>query len=168
MCGTLPCLMSAEPAPRHAPYDASIASGGFRLTRQRREVYEALIETRDHPSAVQVFTRVQKKMPSISLATVYNCLETLTQVGLVQQVNFDRGPSRFCPNTLRHGHFICTRCGAVHDVELPDAVELARIWRLPDEYVVNHYEFSLRGLCRQCSPTGGGTADVSTFHPPTP
>ena len=144
--------MSADlPTPHAAPYDESISSGGFRLTKQRREVYDVLLATRDHPSAVQVFNRVQRKMPTISLATVYNCLETLTQVGLVQQVNFDRGPSRFCPNTERHAHFICTQCGRVHDVDLPDAGELSRLWRLPDDYVVNHYEFSLRGLCRQCA-----------------
>ena len=166
MCGTLTHAMSDELSSSPSLYDETIASGGFRLTRQRREVYEALMETRDHPSAVQVFTRVQKKMPSISLATVYNCLETLTQCGLVQQVNFDRGPSRFCPNTHRHGHFICTACGKVRDVELPDTAELARIWRLPDEYVVNQYEFSLRGLCRQCFPTGDAP-ETELAHPPT-
>lgn len=138
--------------PADAPhYDESIASGGFRLTKQRREVYGVLLETRDHPSAVQVFNRVQQKMPSISLATVYNCLETLTQCGLVQQVNFDRSPSRFCPNTQQHAHFVCTQCGGVHDVDLPDPSELSRLWRLPEGYVVNHYEFSLRGLCRTCA-----------------
>ena len=145
------------------PYDESISSGGFRLTRQRREVYEVLLETRDHPSAVQVFNRVQRKMPTISLATVYNCLETLTQVGLVQQVNLDRGPSRFCPSTQRHAHFFCTQCGHVHDVDLPDAGELSRIWRLPDDYVVSQYEFSLRGLCRQCADEPG---DASSSHTP--
>ena len=143
--------MPAEIPADNPPYDASIASGGFRLTRQRREVYEALLATRDHPSAVQVFNRVQKSMPTISLATVYNCLETLTQCGLVQQVNLDRGPSRYCPNTHRHAHFVCTQCGGVHDVDLPDASELARVWHLPDDYVVSHYEFSLRGLCRRCA-----------------
>ena len=143
--------MSDESPSDALHYGESIASGGFRLTRQRREVYEVLLETRDHPSAVQVFNRVQQKMPTISLATVYNCLETLTQCGLVQQVNLDRGPSRFCPNTHQHAHFMCTQCHGVHDVDLPDAKELSRPWHLPDGYVVSHYEFSLRGLCRQCA-----------------
>ena len=142
-------------------YDESIASGGFRLTKQRREVYETLLETRDHPSAVQLFNRVQQKMPTISLATVYNCLETLTQCGLVQQVNFDRSPSRFCPNTQQHAHFVCSQCGGVHDVDLPDAAELSRLCRLPEGYVVNHHEFSLRGLCRSCAENPAAVA-IST------
>jgi Fe2+ or Zn2+ uptake regulation protein len=155
---------SGDPSP---PYNETIAQGGFRLTRQRREVYDALMETRDHPTAVQVFMRVKQRMPSISLATVYNCLETMSQCGLVRQVNFDRGPSRFCANQHRHAHFICTHCGAVHDVELPDAVELSRIWRLPDEYVVSQYEFSLRGLCRQCVATDAADepSSASTLNP---
>ena len=136
----------------HAPaaYDATVASGGFRLTRQRREVYEALLETRDHPSAVQVFMRAQKRMSTISLATVYNCLETLTQVGLVRQVNFDRGPSRFCPNSQPHGHFMCMRCGHVHDVDVPDAAALSIVWDITEIYIVTQSEFSLRGLCPEC------------------
>ena len=153
--------MAPEISPDAPHYDESIASGGFRLTKQRREVYEALLETRDHPSAVQLFNRVQQKMPTISLATVYNCLETLTQCGLVQQVNFDRGPSRFCPNTQQHAHFVCVQCGGVHDVDLPDAAELSRLCRLPEGYVVNHYEFSLRGLCRQCAENPAAIA-IST------
>ncbi len=138
----------ADPA---SHYDETIALGGFRLTRQRREVYDALMETRDHPSAVQVFNRVQKKGSSISLATVYNCLETLAQCGLVRQVTLDRGPSRFCANLHQHAHFVCTGCAEVHDMDLPDSAELAKIYRVPDEYVVNRFDVSLRGLCPRCA-----------------
>jgi len=59
----------------------TISQKGFRFTAQRREVYDALLLKRDHPTAVDVFLRVQKKLPGISLATVYNCLETLAEAG---------------------------------------------------------------------------------------
>ncbi len=74
----------------------TISQKGFRFTAQRREVYDALLLKRDHPTAVDVFLRVQKKLPGISLATVYNCLETLAECGLVRAVNHDRQPSRYC------------------------------------------------------------------------
>lgn len=154
--------MSAQPPSDVPAYDESISSGGFRLTKQRREVYETLLETRDHPNAVQVFNRVQRKMPTISLATVYNCLETLTQCGLVRQVNFDRGPSRFCPNTHEHAHFICTGCGGVHDVELSPSPELSRLWQLPEDTLVTHCEISLRGVCRQCAQEPGSSVTSSS------
>ena len=63
---------------------------GLRLTKQRQEVYQVLLEQRDHPTANEVYQRVRKKLPSISLATVYNCLEALVNHGLVNQVNFAR------------------------------------------------------------------------------
>ncbi len=141
-----------------------MASGGFRFTKQRREVYEALLGQPDHPSAVQVFSRVQKRMPSISLATVYNCLETLAQCGLVRQVNFDRGPSRFCPNIERHGHIICTGCGRVDDVELTSDEALAGAWKLPPGYIVGQYEVSLRGICPACAEASVSSAGLEPVH----
>lgn len=133
-----------------AAYDATISARGFRFTAQRREVYDALVARRDHPTAVEVFRRVQKRMPSISLATVYNCLETLTQCGLVKHVNLDRAPSRYCPNLDPHGHFFCTGCGAVFDVPARKPAKLDEAWEIPPEAVVSHHETSFRGLCGNC------------------
>src|SRR5438552_2501296 len=99
-------------------YDETISRNGLRFTEQRRHVYDVLIAKRDHPTAVEVFMRVQKKLTGISLATVYNCLETLTECGLVRMVNHDREPSRYCPNLEPHGHFFCDECGTVFDVPL--------------------------------------------------
>ena len=68
-------------------YEETISHNGHRLTPQRREVYNVLLEDRDHPTATEVFLRAKKRVPSISLATVYNCLETLVECGLAKQVN---------------------------------------------------------------------------------
>ncbi len=121
----------------------------YRLTKQRREVYEVLKEQLDHPTATEVFIRAKTRVPGISLATVYNCLETLTHSGLVKQVNLDRGPSRYCPNLKEHGHFHCESCGSVADVDLCEAPEAAL--SLPRGSVVHRLEISLRGLCPKCA-----------------
>jgi Fe2+ or Zn2+ uptake regulation protein len=121
----------------------------FRLTKQRREVYEVLKEQLDHPTATEVFIRAKERVPGISLATVYNCLETLTHSGLVKQVNLDRGPSRYCPNLKEHGHFHCEQCGHVTDVELRDTPGAALA--LPRGSVVSRMDISLRGLCPACA-----------------
>jgi len=130
-------------------YDETISLRGFRFTRQRRHVYDALMAQRDHPTAVEVFIRAKKEMPSISLATVYNCLETLTECGLVRHVNLDRAPSRYCPNTEEHGHFFCEECDAVFDVPLRK--QKTPQWELPPSTLVTHHEVSLRGLCAACA-----------------
>lgn len=137
-------------------YDETISLKGFRFTKQRRHVYDALMAQRDHPTAVEVFIRAKKEMPSISLATVYNCLETLTECGLVRHVNLDRAPSRYCPNLEEHGHFFCDECGLVFDVPVRD--QRKERWELPADTVVTHHEVSLRGLCAECSARTTATA----------
>ncbi|MEA3186289.1 MAG: Fur family transcriptional regulator, peroxide stress response regulator [Chthoniobacter sp.] len=139
------------PQKLQSTYDETISQRGFRFTAQRREVYDALMTRRDHPTAVDVFMRVQKKMPSISLATVYNCLETLTECGLVKHVNHDRAPSRYCPNLEQHGHFFCNECNAVFDVPLRKRTRLDQAWELPADAVVSQHDVSFRGLCPACA-----------------
>jgi Fur family peroxide stress response transcriptional regulator len=129
----------------------TISQKGFRFTAQRREVYDALLMKRDHPTAVDVFMRVQKKLPGISLATVYNCLETLTECGLARAVNHDRQPSRYCANLEPHAHFFCEQCGAVQDVPTGEAVPATTGWQLPAGAVVTHQEVAFRGQCAECA-----------------
>jgi Fur family peroxide stress response transcriptional regulator len=131
--------------------DETIHENGFRFTPQRREVFEALMAKRDHPTATEVFIRVKERMPTISLATVYNCLETLTECGLVKHVNLDRAPSRYCANREPHGHFFCTECGAVFDLPLRKKEQIEETWELPTNSVVSHHEVTVRGLCPDCA-----------------
>ena len=121
------------------------------MTDQRRAVYDALMTQRDHPTAVEVFMRVKGKMPSISLATVYNCLETLTGCGLVKSVNHEREPSRYCPNLEEHAHFFCTECGEIGDVPPRPRKQLQDLWELPAGAVVARSEVAFRGLCPKCA-----------------
>src|SRR5580658_8062020 len=98
---------------------AKLSESGVRSTPQREVVYDVLLKKRDHPTADEVFARVKAEMPTISLATVYNCLEKLVQCNLVRQVNFERGPTRYCPNLQPHAHFHDEATGATYDIDLP-------------------------------------------------
>jgi Fur family peroxide stress response transcriptional regulator len=100
---------------------------------------------RDHPTANEVHSRVKKRLPNISLATVYNCLETLVDHGLIRQVNFERESSRYCPNVKEHGHFHDASSGAIHDVEFKPGVNLADFLDLPPGAVIEDIEITLRG-----------------------
>ena len=122
---------------------------GIRLTPQRRHVYEALMATHDHPTALEVFMRAKKEMPSISLATVYNCLDALTEGGVIRQVNCERASSRYCPNLIPHGHFFCKECGVVFDIPLKPSLEAS--WEVPSGTFVTHAEINLRGTCGSCA-----------------
>ncbi|MDX2081731.1 MAG: transcriptional repressor [Terrimicrobiaceae bacterium] len=132
-------------------YEETISHSGHRLTPQRREVYGVLLAERDHPTATEVFIRAKKKIPGISLATVYNCLETLVDCGLVKQVNVEREATRYCPNLEEHGHFVCERCATVFDVPLAGSSKARKSWQLPEDFTVTHSELTLRGICPRCN-----------------
>ena len=135
-----------------APATSELKLGGdMRMTKQRREVYEVFMEHCDHPTATEVFMRVKDRVPGISLATVYNCLEALTQCTVVRQVNVDREPSRYCGNMSDHGHFHCDKCNSVFDVELKASGKASDYLILPRGSVVAELELAARGLCPSCA-----------------
>ncbi len=118
---------------------------GLRMTRQRREVYRILQQERNHPTANDVFMRVKDRLPNISLATVYNCLEVLVQHGIIRQVNFERESSRYCPNLSEHGHFHDEATGVIHDVVFKPGITLADVLQLPPGALIQDVEITLRG-----------------------
>ena len=120
-------------------------ASALRMTRQRQEIYRVLLARRDHPTANDVFMRVKNRLPHISLATVYNCLEALVGHRLVRQVNFEREPSRYCPNLEEHGHFHDQATGVIHDVKFKPGIQLADVLDLPCGAVIEDVEINLRG-----------------------
>ncbi|MCX7712119.1 MAG: transcriptional repressor [Chthoniobacterales bacterium] len=132
-------------------YERALVGGGLRLTPQRRQVFDVLMEKRDHPTAVEVYERAKVKMPSISLATVYNCLEKLVDCGLVRQVHIEREPVRYCPNLSNHAHFVCTECKRVMDVPVNEELLNEKFWKLPRGFRIRAVETTILGVCAQCS-----------------
>jgi len=145
---------NTHPKPPYQIQAAPATSGSrepFRFTQQRRVVFEAIENSDDHPTAADLYSRVQEALPSISLATVYNCLETLSTHGLVRQVNMDRAATRYCLNDRPHAHFHCDGCGRILDVSLPSSKDIQTTFQLPPECVLVQQEITLRGLCPDCS-----------------
>jgi Fur family transcriptional regulator, peroxide stress response regulator len=140
----------------HAALCERLKACDVRPTPQREVVLKVILEKRDHPTADEIFARVKASMPTISLATVYNCLETLVQCGLVRQVNLERAPTRYCPNLHEHAHFHDETTGQIHDVSLPPEL-LARLHEvLPTGFQANVIELTFRGAAaRETAPAHG-------------
>ena len=130
------------------PLNQLLATRGFRFTPQRQQVYDVLLQRRDHPTAEEVFFRAKEHRPDISMATVYNCLDALVKCGLAKQVNLDRGAMRFCPNMHEHCHFYCESCGGVYDIDL---TRTGPEVPMPRGFKALHWELSIRGLCPACA-----------------
>src|SRR3989442_11110105 len=95
--------------------DATLHARGLRLTRQRRIILEVVRATDAHPTAALVYRRVRRRVPRVSLATVYRNLRTLAaEGGLTERA--DPSGVRFDGNTAPHDHLTCVACGRIYHV----------------------------------------------------
>jgi Fe2+ or Zn2+ uptake regulation protein len=98
---------------------------GLKITPQRQLLFRLLHENTEHPTADALFAQASTRMPGISLRTVYQTLSDLTAMGELAQVSFDSGPAHFDPNVADHHHAVCDECGAILDVYVDGADQLA-------------------------------------------
>ena len=146
--------MSLELTARDAEtLSRALESHGLRSTRQREQVFAGLLLKRDHPTADELYARCKEHCQGISLATVYNCLETLASCHLVRQVNLERGSTRYCLNLTPHAHFHDARTGHIHDIAIPPDLIAALRNLLPAGFEADSIEISFRG--RAASSTSG-------------
>jgi len=134
----------------------ALAASGLRLTKQREHILSILMEQKDHPSADQIYARAKPELPGLSLATVYNCLDTLVSCGLVRQIHFQRQPSRYCPvveNDHHFAHFHCQATGKVFDIDLPDEVVDSLVKSLPEGFAPEKMELCFSGRVDKPSPS---------------
>ncbi|MEY3548199.1 MAG: hypothetical protein RLZZ552_566 [Verrucomicrobiota bacterium] len=131
----------------------ALGKSGQKVTPQREAVFTVLLAQRDHPTVDEVFQRAREVMPGLSLATVYNCLETFVGCGLVRQVNHERESTRYCPNLAPHAHFRDKATGRVHDIELPPEVLKSLRSILPPGFDSEVIEISFHGRAQSGEPT---------------
>lgn len=121
-----------------------------RSTQQLAEVYRALLEAPDHPTAEQVYERVRRRVPRISVGTVYRNLEKLRKQGRVRVLRLHDTAARFDAVDEEHDHFVCENCGRVEDVKPVCPPDL---WRDLEArgYVVARRSVVGYGLCPSCA-----------------
>ena len=100
--------------------DKALNANGLRTTRQREQIYAAIHQNKSHPTAEELYSSARTQLQGLSLATVYNCLETLVSCGLVREVHSGRPPVRYEPANEEHAHFFCEECGSVFDIEIKE------------------------------------------------
>jgi Fe2+ or Zn2+ uptake regulation protein len=122
-----------------------------RATRQLEAVFQALQGDPTHPFADEIYRRVRKKLPRISLATVYRNLQRLVEEGKIRAVLLGERVARYDPETSDHDHFICESCGRVIDLFLEPTRQVDLTSLANDGYVVTTHKLTVYGLCRECT-----------------
>lgn len=128
---------------------------GCRLTPQRAAILRAVISSEEHPTAEQIYTQVRAEFPMTSLATVYNTLGLLKEMGAVLEIGLGSGSTRY--DGLRpepHPHLICTRCGAILDADLPELQHLGQVVSQATGFKVHSHQFDFFGICPACQMRG--------------
>lgn len=92
-----------------------IANAGLKATTQRIVILKALLESREHPTAEELYNEVKDEYPALSLSTVYNTLDCLVEKALVKQVQTEGGNMRYDAFVDIHHHLYCSESGKISD-----------------------------------------------------
>ena len=121
-----------------------------RMTRQRRVILEELREMSSHPGAEEVFEVVRRKLPRISLGTVYRNLEILSELGEIQKLELGGTLMRFDSKTEKHYHMRCINCDRVDDAPMGFMENMETALRGATEFKIMDHRLEFLGLCPVC------------------
>jgi Fur family ferric uptake transcriptional regulator len=126
-------------------------SNQFRMTRQRRIILEELNKLHTHPTACEVYELVRKRIPKISLGTVYRNLEILSESGMIQKLEIAGTQKRFDGVITNHYHVRCTKCGRVADVPVALISKIDKIAAEASDFEILWHRLEFGGLCPSCA-----------------
>lgn len=128
-----------------------LRSSRVKLTHQRMEIFSEVAMSEEHPDAEKIYKSVRKRLPSISLDTVYRTLWSLLDLGLITTLGLPRKTIRFDANMKLHHHFACTKCGMTRDFysKKLDRLKIPGLEEILE--TVQRTQVEVSGICKKCS-----------------
>jgi Fe2+ or Zn2+ uptake regulation protein len=123
----------------------------LRTTRQRKVILEELRKVSTHPSADEIYEMVRRRLPRISLGTVYRNLEILSDLGEIQKLEQGGSLKRFDGNPKNHYHVRCLGCNRVDDASARLMGGIDRKMQACTNYEIVGHRLEFIGYCPQCS-----------------
>ena len=121
---------------------------GIRMTHQREVILEELRKLKTHPTADELYDIVKRRLPRISLATVYRNLELLADLGLIQRLEVAGRAKRYDGNPRNHYHVRCLRCGRVGDVKVGATFSPEEV--VAEGFEIRGFRVEFEGICENC------------------
>ena len=122
----------------------------LRMTHQRELILEELGNCHNHPTADALYERIKKKLPRISLATVYRNLEILSEAGMIRKLEISGRQKRFDKEIEQHDHVFCVQCRRVDDIKF----DQSRLVSLEEDqaqgYKISGCRVEFFGVCPKC------------------
>lgn len=117
------------------------------LTKQNRAILDIIECADDHMTAEEIYRRVRKVMPHISVGTVYRNLNALSDEGSIRRISLPCGPDRYDKNVMPHGHLVCEMCGSVSDLFVEQVQSIIKETLGTERF---SYELNVSALCDRC------------------
>ena len=135
----------------------------LRMTRQRKVILEELHKVRTHPSADEVYEMVRRRLPRISLGTVYRNLEILSESGDIQKLEPGSSLKRFDGNPQAHHHIRCVQCDRIVDADLDVEIKIHNGHKHSGDFKIIGHRLDFMGICPACSDQPSFTEYTETL-----
>ena len=132
-------------------FNAACRKAGAKLTHQRMEIFREVAQSAEHPDVEKVYQGVRKRMPTVSLDTVYRTLGWLKDLGLITTLGPSRERTRFDANLNHHHHFVCVQCGLTRDFYSDEFDKLTLPASIQSIGNVETTRVEVKGVCLKCA-----------------
>ena len=139
---------------------------GLAFTFQRRVIYEAVLDSRQHPTPEHIYEQVRGRIPSISLGTVYKNVKTFLDTGLLREVSLHHGSLRLEANMTPHHHLVCSRCKAIFDLDEDQVAPVRLKGSLPKGFEPRRFSVEIVGVCASCGASSSSKTKNSSSKKP--
>ncbi len=123
---------------------------GLKLTHQRMEIFRELASATDHPSAETLYARLNTKLPTLSLDTIYRTLATFEEHGLAARVDTVESQARYEAELDQHHHAICSECGQITDFNWGALDKMQMPAEIAGWGRIDNQQVTLHGVCGKC------------------
>jgi Fur family transcriptional regulator, peroxide stress response regulator len=141
-------------AQRMARFNEACRKSGAKLTHQRIEIFREVAQSTHHPDVEKVYQGVRKRMPTVSMDTVYRTLGWLKELGLIKTLGPPRERTRFDANLSHHHHFVCVECGLTRDFYSDKFDKLSLPESVQSIGYVETTQIEVKGICLKCAAKG--------------
>jgi Fur family peroxide stress response transcriptional regulator len=143
-------MKTKEQAVLVARFKQRCRANGLKITPQRTAIHRELINSEDHPSASDIFSRIRKIFPHISFDTVNRTLQTFNEIGVVTLAEGYGEPKRFDPDTKPHHHFRCVKCNDIIDIHNKSFDNIRIPQDIKKRFTVLNRRVVIEGICEKC------------------
>jgi Fur family ferric uptake transcriptional regulator len=128
-----------------------LSRAGYRITRPRRAVIQAILDDDGYSSPHQIQERARARCTTVGLVTVYRTLDLLAEMGFARRIHTEDGCHGYAAASHGHRHhLVCRQCGATVEFDGCDlSAFLARVGQ-ETGYRIDDHLLELVGVCAAC------------------